>query len=118
MQYLSEAVDGCVFLKRNNTSHRDIKPDNLLIEKGHVKLVDFGESKAKFGNQSSNSTMTLAGTPGYLSPLLFDAYKSSQDKCKHNDEKSDVYSLGLTFLRVYTKFEPATLTDCKTAQLR
>lgn len=42
-----ETIEGCIFLKKNQIYHRDIKPDNLLLKKGHIKLVDFGESKLK-----------------------------------------------------------------------
>lgn len=45
---------------------------------------------------------SLVGTPLYLSPKLWDAYISGQtSEVKHDLEKSDVYSLGLTLLQTY-----------------
>lgn len=48
---------------------------------------------------------TLVGTPVYLSPILLEILKSHQKgtkfhKIKHDLEKSDIYSLGMSFLQV------------------
>ena len=45
-QYLAEIVDGLAYLHSTGVVHRDMKPDNLLIDqRGHLKLTDFGLSK-------------------------------------------------------------------------
>lgn len=75
---MTEAVEGCLFLKRNKIFHRGIKPENFLIEKGHIRLIDATESKAKLDKSGMSSTAALAGNSAYLSPLLFDAFKSNQ----------------------------------------
>ena len=62
------------YLHENKIIFRDIKPENILIEKvkiynkkdGHIKLIDFGFSKKlRFGK-----TYTLCGTPEYLAPEI------------------------------------------------
>jgi serine/threonine protein kinase len=48
-QYISEMVAGLEFLHHRDIVHRDLKPDNMLIDSnGHVKLTDFGLSRAGF----------------------------------------------------------------------
>jgi len=56
--------------------HRDIKPDNFILVNGVVKIADFGVSKT-FEAQQIEKTMkaTLVGTPVYLSPILWEAFK-------------------------------------------
>ena len=67
--------------------HRDIKPDNILINKdGLVKLTDFGLAKADDSPQMTRTGIVI-GTPSYMAP--------EQVKGKMADARSDIYSLGL-----------------------
>ncbi|CAK9293603.1 unnamed protein product [Gordionus sp. m RMFG-2023] len=68
--YLSEIIVGLTFLHSKGIVHRDIKPDNVLIDKdGHIRITDFGLSKN--GLNGNNKTRSLCGTPGYLAPEMF-----------------------------------------------
>lgn len=70
----------------NNIVHRDIKPQNIIISKeGKVKVTDFGIAKAINSNTITANTM---GSVHYLSP--------EQARGGYSDEKSDIYSLGVT----------------------
>ena len=87
------------FLQKNNISHRDIKPQNILVFKNNIyKVADFGEAKQidKFSKNLIN--YSLRGTELYMSPLLFNGLRTGQIDIKHNLFKSDVYSLGLCIL--------------------
>ena len=99
---LKQIVSACSFLQKNNISHRDIKPQNILVFKNNIyKLIDFGEAR-RIGDKEKNSKSliqySLKGTELYMSPLLFNGLRSGQIDVNHNVYKSDVYSLGLCML--------------------
>lgn len=104
-QIFKESLEGFYFIAdKYSIYHRDIKPENLLYDyrTKSVKIADFGLSKS-YTDHKIKFTMggnhTILGTPVYLSPVLWEAYIRKQNfKVDHNLEKSDVFSLGLTFL--------------------
>lgn len=76
----------------SHTIHRDIKPQNILIsESGAIKVTDFGIAKVA---SSNTVTSTAIGSAHYISP--------EQAKGKFCDEKSDIYSLGITMYEMVT----------------
>ena len=82
-------------------SHRDIKPQTIfLASDGSMKVGDFGTAK----RVGLEGTETLKGSPYYLSPELKVKYenwmKGDRDKTVYDPYRSDVYSLGLTFLHM------------------
>ena len=76
----------------NHISHRDIKPQNIIISRdGKVKVTDFGIAKAA---TSDTITSNVMGSVHYTSP--------EQARGGFSDEKSDVYSLGVTLYEMLT----------------
>jgi len=72
--------------------HRDIKPQNIIISRdGKVKVTDFGIARMA---DSTTVTTTAAGTVSYISP--------EQARGGYSDEKSDIYSLGITMYEMLT----------------
>ena len=94
---LKQITEALLFLKNKfNISHRDIKPQNILIfENNKYKLADFGEAKEIKINKKLN---TLRGTELYMSPALYEGLKKDKNDVSHDTFKSDVFSLGFCFL--------------------
>ncbi len=70
--------------------HRDVKPDNILIEResGRALIGDFGIAAASGESANNNASHVLSGTPEFMSP--------EQALGREVDARSDLYSLGVT----------------------
>lgn len=76
--------------------HRDIKPQNIIISRdGKVKVTDFGIAKAASSSTITSSTM---GSVHYISP--------EQARGGYSDERSDIYSFGITLFEMLTGTVP------------
>ncbi len=92
---ISIAIQVCMGIEaahNNHIIHRDIKPQNIIISKeGKVKVTDFGIAKAATSNTITSNVM---GSVHYTSP--------EQARGGYSDEKSDIYSLGVTMFEMLT----------------
>lgn len=90
--------------------HRDIKPQNILItQEGKIKVADFGIARAVTKQTIGKSAM---GSVHYLSP--------EQAKGEPSDERSDIYSLGITMYEMLTgkvPFEGENAVNIAIAQI-
>lgn len=76
--------------------HRDIKPQNIIISRdGKVKVTDFGIAKAATSSTINSSAM---GSVHYISP--------EQARGGYSDERSDIYSFGITLFEMLTGTVP------------
>ena len=84
--------------------HRDIKPENIMITRdGTVKLADLGLAKkiTLKGGEDLTQAGSILGTPFYMAP------EQAKD-FSHVDERSDIYSLGVTLFKTITGKVPFT----------
>ena len=92
-----QVANGLDAAHKHHIVHRDIKPQNIIISKeGKVKVTDFGIAKVA-SSSTINSSSTM-GSVHYISP--------EQARGGYSDERSDIYSLGITIFEMLTGTVP------------
>lgn len=109
LQLLSDVFDGLETLHSMSPEpivHRDINPNNIIVNNGCARIVDFGISRT-FSKESVQDTQHW-GTKGYVSPEQVGFGKSSP--------QSDIYSLAATVLFCLTGNDPQTNIEATLSQ--
>ena len=105
--HFKQLLAGFKELQEINFSHRDIKAENIFINSnGQLVIGDLGSASHK-----CESEMTLVGSPIYMSPEIragFDEFRSGHTgpRVNYDPFKSDVWSLGITFLHMIKLEKP------------
>jgi serine/threonine-protein kinase len=91
-----QVADGLGFAHEFGVVHRDVKPGNImLLERGAVKIMDFGIARMRHADTSRTSTGMVLGTPRYMSP--------EQISGQPVDQRSDIFSLGTVLYEMLTQ---------------
>jgi predicted Ser/Thr protein kinase len=109
LSIVPQICDALQFAHDEGIVHRDVKPDNILLDsKGRVKVADFGLAKLLDrapADISLTGTNQVMGTPHYMAP---EQMQGSPDV----DHRADIYSVGVVFYEMLTgqlpigRFEP------------
>ena len=105
---LPQILDALKAVHNEGFCHLDIKPSNIMLEKGgKIKLIDFGASKQLGANGAltTNAPTAFAQTPGY----------APREQMEQNLDKigpwTDIYALGATLYNLLTNNKPPLPTD-------
>jgi hypothetical protein len=103
LQITREVADALGYAHSHGIIHRDVKPENILLESGHAVVADFGIARAVSVGGAQRLTMSgfAVGTPAYMSPE-----QASGDE--HLDARSDVYALGCVLYEMLAGEPPHT----------
>ena len=97
-----EMMIGLLYIHKKGYIHFDIKPTNYLVDNnGYIILNDFGLSHKM--EELSNLNDIIEGDSKYISKELFECLDNIT--LKNINYKTDIFSLGLTFLEILTKIE-------------
>ncbi|MAG57014.1 MAG: hypothetical protein CMJ83_12030 [Planctomycetes bacterium] len=118
-----DAARGLEYAEKKNLVHRDIKPDNLMVNaEGVVKIADLGLARdagrtaretGEHAGEHHEDDEGIFGTPHFISP--------EQALGKNVDTRSDIYSLGASFYRLVTgetPFKGATVREIVRKQVQ
>ena len=95
LNIMGQLISILSLLQKNHITHRDIKPQNILVINGKYKLCDFGEIRIL--KRDGLIVQRVRGSELYMSPILFNGLHLNFIQVKHNTYKSDVFSLGMCF---------------------
>ena len=106
---VSDVAGALDYAHKQGVVHRDVKPDNVLLddESGRAMLADFGIAKASASGQTLTELGAIVGTPYYMSPEQASGERTI-------DGRSDIYSLGVMAYHLLAgrlPFEGATFGD-------
>jgi serine/threonine protein kinase len=83
-----QAAEALDYLHSQNVSHRDVKPENILVLRGYAKVADFGLVRQH--KHTLTEVQNTAGTPAYMAPEMW-----KQKVSLHSDQ----YALAATYVR-------------------
>lgn len=99
LKVIAQVADGLAHAHAQGIVHRDIKPHNIFVAKdGRVKLGDFGLARAVEATTELTMPGAAIGTAHYMSP--------EQSHGQEIDQRSDIYSLGITAWHLITGAPP------------
>lgn len=106
---MSELLDGFTFMSYKKIYHQDIKPQNIMITAQNIiKIIDFNitiQTEDIETTSSVTNEYSIQGTKSWMSPEVLEGFLNNVERnqnvpCKYKLSKSDIFSLGLVFLKI------------------
>ena len=104
LQILKKMCSAVAYIHNNGLIHRDLKPGNIFFQKDSIKIADFGlvtntglPQKTDSSSQPTENLTGMVGTSMYMAPEV--------QAEKNYDNKADIYSLGLVFMKLLVPFD-------------
>lgn len=103
LRIFDEILAGMEFAHAQGVTHRDLKPDNIMMTKnGKVKIADFGLAKLQ-NIKTVTATGAVMGTPAYMAP--------EQIQGEPPSPSMDQYALGVVAFQIFTGYVPFDCED-------
>jgi len=93
MNIFHNLINTFSLLQDHHITHRDIKPQNILLKNGRFKICDFGN--ARILKRQGVIIQRIRGSELFMSPIVYEGHRSGKQNIRHNAYKSDVFSLGM-----------------------
>uniref|UniRef100_A0A3P9QCE3 Citron Rho-interacting kinase n=1 Tax=Poecilia reticulata TaxID=8081 RepID=A0A3P9QCE3_POERE len=112
--YLAELVEAIQAVHQLGYVHRDVKPENILIDRtGHIKLADFGSAAKLTANKTVTTATVPVGTQDFLSPEVLTVINGGSQSAY--GAECDWWSLGvIAYEMIYAKSPFSDATSTKT----
>ena len=96
-----EVAEALAYAHERNIIHRDIKPGNIMMSRGHAVVADFGIARAIGGDATITKTGLAVGTPQYMSP-------EQATGASGVDGRADIYAMGCVLYEMLAGEPPFT----------
>ncbi|XP_054168441.1 sperm motility kinase-like [Oppia nitens] len=115
--WFGQMLSALVYMHSRNIAHRDIKPQNILLDvSDDILISDFGLSRVVYRQGAHLESKTFCGTASYMAPELLNIKVIKQQQILYGEDKQtkpgynaklvDVWALGVVLYNLFTKQFP------------